>query len=956
VERPQPGVVVHAYYPGADAQTVAETVAAPIEQQINGVEKMLSMRSQCGDDGSYTLAVTFDDAVDLSQAQALTQNRVSLALPLLPDEVRRRGVTVRKRSSGVLLICCLSSPDSSYDSVFLSNYATIQLRDELVRLPGVGDLTMLGTGDYAMRLLLDPDSMAARHLTASDVVRAIEAQDVQTTGGWVTEAGTGKSSRTPVFGQTLGRLAGPEQIEDIILKTDAEGHTIRLKDVARVELGGGERQIEAFRGSKPVVVLAVHLLWEARVREVEVAVQDAVSRLRAALPKGLALDIPFDFAANLGAPNRPAKPEYLLLDLTLPTGASAERASSVLRRCESLVRGVGGVQDALALPSNPFDLFRNTPCILVQLKPLDKKPDSRDRIIEAVRNRLAQIEGVAVGLRDLSGPSRMPDCGYPVDLAVFGPDETKVKDWTGRIARRLHESSQLIDVWSGLGTHPRIYVDIDRTAMNKFGVASADVFGTLRVYLGSQQPGTFTQFGRTWQVLLQADARGGEKMDDIKRLKVRNAKGDMVPISGLVTVRTSEAAAILDRLNLYPAVEITANPAPGKPLSQVRAQCETVAEEARKEFGLPEDYRMSWLPGSVKPAQPAVTRVVAVSQPLVREVSDYEIFTGRTEASQSVEIRARVTGYLDNILFKPGAIVRRGDMLFEIDARAYQADLARCDAEVQSAQVRLKQLTAQLDRAKMLQRRQAVGQDEVERMAADHAEAEANLAARRANLEISRLNLAYTKLTSPIDGRISRPLIDAGNLVVADTTSLATVIATDPMFVSFDVDERTVLRLRSAKPEGRVKPDGRAEISVSCGLADDAGFSRQGKLDSTDIRVDPATGTLRFRAVLPNTDGILLPGMSVRVRLTTSAPHKALLVPDSSLAFDHGQSYVLVLTTHNVLQRRDVKTGPLHDGMRSVPEGLTAEDWVITDGLQRVRPGMTVKPARAAMPGARSTP
>src|ERR1700680_3364352 len=178
-----PTVEVSAVYPGANAQVVADTVAAPIEQQVNGVEDMLYMSSQCTNDGTYTLTVTFQNGVDLNMAQVLVQNRVALAQPILPDLVKRRGVTVKKKSPSVLMIVNLFSPDRSRDNLYLSNYATIQLKDELSRLRGVGDITYLGQRDYSMRIWLDPQKMTSRNLTATDVVRAIEQQNTQVAAG-----------------------------------------------------------------------------------------------------------------------------------------------------------------------------------------------------------------------------------------------------------------------------------------------------------------------------------------------------------------------------------------------------------------------------------------------------------------------------------------------------------------------------------------------------------------------------------------------------------------------------------------------------------------------------------------------------------------------------------------------------------------------------------------------------
>src|SRR5881392_1385329 len=214
-----PTVEVSAAYPGANAQVVADTVAAPIEQQVNGVENMLYMSSQCTNDGNYSLTVTFQNGVDLNMAQVLVQNRVNLAQPILPDLVKRRGVTVKKKSPSILMIVNLFSPDNSRDALYLSNYATIQLRDELSRLPGVGDITYLGQRDYSMRLWLDPEKMSVRGISANDVTRAIEQQNIQVAAGQIGQPPVPAGQVFQYTMTTLGRLADPEQFANMILKS-----------------------------------------------------------------------------------------------------------------------------------------------------------------------------------------------------------------------------------------------------------------------------------------------------------------------------------------------------------------------------------------------------------------------------------------------------------------------------------------------------------------------------------------------------------------------------------------------------------------------------------------------------------------------------------------------------------------------------------------------------------------
>jgi multidrug efflux pump subunit AcrB len=289
-----PTVEVSASYPGADAQTVANTVAAPIEQQVNGVEGMMYMSSQCTNDGAYTLTVTFKLGIDLNMAQVLVQNRVAMAQPILPDLVTRKGVSVKKKSPNVLMIVNLFSPDGSRDNLYLSNYATIQLRDELARLPGVGDITYLGQRDYSMRLWLDPKKMSKLNLSASDVVSTIQQQNAQVAAGQIGQPPVPSGQVFQYTMTTLGRLADVDQFADMTIKTDADGRIVRVRDVARIELGAqGYDQVCTLDG-RPSVALSVYQLPGTNALTTANLVRAKMEELKQRFPEGLEYAIVYD--------------------------------------------------------------------------------------------------------------------------------------------------------------------------------------------------------------------------------------------------------------------------------------------------------------------------------------------------------------------------------------------------------------------------------------------------------------------------------------------------------------------------------------------------------------------------------------------------------------------------------------------------------------------------------------
>jgi multidrug efflux pump len=288
-----PTVEVSAVYPGANAQVVADTVAAPIEQQVNGVEGMMYMSSQSANDGTYTLTVTFKPGSDLNISQVLVQNRESLAEPILPDLVKRRGISVKKKSPNVLLIVNLYATDNTRTALELSNYATIQIRDELSRLPGVGDITYLGQRDYSMRLWLDPQKMASYGLNAQDVINAVQAQNVQVAAGQIGQPPTKSGQVSQYIITTLGRLENTEQFENIVLKSNS-GRLVYLRDVANIELGAQSYDQTCTLDGKPSVALSIYQLPGSNALDVANRVKERMRQLKENFRPGIDYDIVYD--------------------------------------------------------------------------------------------------------------------------------------------------------------------------------------------------------------------------------------------------------------------------------------------------------------------------------------------------------------------------------------------------------------------------------------------------------------------------------------------------------------------------------------------------------------------------------------------------------------------------------------------------------------------------------------
>jgi RND family efflux transporter MFP subunit len=341
---------------------------------------------------------------------------------------------------------------------------------------------------------------------------------------------------------------------------------------------------------------------------------------------------------------------------------------------------------------------------------------------------------------------------------------------------------------------------------------------------------------------------------------------------------------------------------------------------------------------------------VSVSKVKLSQNVDYVDFTGRTEAKETVEIKARVTGYLMKVMFDEGKVVKEGDPLYQLDDRTYKADLAKYSGDVERYEALRERLKSDLNRARRMKVGDAISREEYDKVSGDVEQATASMASAKAAAERSKLDVGFTTVKAPITGRISKTLVTVGNLVTADSTKLTTIVSVSPMYATFDADERTVLRVQKLIKEGKFQGVRDAKVPVLLGTQIEKGYPHKGFINFVDNRIDPSTGTLRIRGEWENTDEYLTPGLFVRLRVPLGDPRPALMVADSALGMDQGIRYVYQVGSDNKVKQQTVTVGALRDGLRVVETGLKEGDVIITRGLQRVREGSTVEPTMIDMP------
>ena len=353
------------------------------------------------------------------------------------------------------------------------------------------------------------------------------------------------------------------------------------------------------------------------------------------------------------------------------------------------------------------------------------------------------------------------------------------------------------------------------------------------------------------------------------------------------------------------------------------------------------------------PSGPAVT----VSQPVQKEITEWDEYTGRFGAVDSVEVRARVNGYLNSVNFKPGQTVKKGELLFVIDPRPFRIAQDQAEAQLVQAKTAAALTAKDLDRAASLLQSKNVSEQFYDQRLQNKQSADAALKAAQANLDNARLNVEFTEVRAPVAGRVSREMVSPGNLVSGGgtgSTLLTTIVSLDPIYFYFDADEAEYLKYQRLAKAGK-RPSSRDVANpVELQLADEHDWPHKGKMDFVDNQFDAKTGTMRGRAIFENAEGVLSPGLFARIRLAGSGKYTAILLPDEAIGTDQVQRLISVVDADNKVTLRPVKLGPVVEGLRVIREGIAPEDWIVIKGVQRARAGTTVNPEHKPLPGSLS--
>jgi multidrug efflux pump subunit AcrB len=582
-------IVVEAVYPGADARTVADTVAAPFEQQVNGIENLLSMSSLSTNDGRYRLQLEFATGSNLDTAQVLVQNRITLAIPVLPQLVQQEGVQIRKKSSEPLLLIGLTSPGDRHDDVYLGNYATNPIKDELARVPGISDISLIGKRNVRVQVLLDADKLEKHQLTAEQMVDALSPASL---------IGQPPALHGPPLTITMpGSVTEPKHIEKVILKAFPNGEILRLCDVARVELTRNETgDSSATLNGHPAVVLSLYPISGTSPLQVSQAVADKVAELRAHLPDGIRLETIFDFAPSVDSKHPPTSSEHLVIDVGLAENTTAKRASQVLERAAEVVQHLSGVQDVLTLSEHPFSFPSEGSCLIVRLSSTKQHESDRQLTANAVRDKLqSQFPDATFRISLPSLSSGFPVYGFPIDMVIENRGELDDEEFFKRLdalSGAMTQSAKFMDVM--VGTGPRLvsslHFEIDRVKCTALEVDVNTAFKTVQAAIGPGVVSPINKFDSKWSFGIRLSPAILASAPDLVKLQVKNQKGQIIPLATVISVRQVTSPMVIARHNLYRSERITANRAAEVSLNEARSLCEHLAAQELE----PQQLKLVW--------------------------------------------------------------------------------------------------------------------------------------------------------------------------------------------------------------------------------------------------------------------------------------------------------------------------------------------------------------------------
>ena len=562
-EQPASGPVVRviASYPGANAQTVNEVIANPMHLQINGVEGLTRLESESRNDGTCEITLRFNAKTDANIAQILVQNRVNLAMPVLPELCMRRGIVIRKGDFGRFppVWVAVTSPAGTHDAPFLSNVAELLVKDDLHRLPGVAEVRPIGASEYRLRVWLDPDKLQARSLTAQDVITALEKQKTQVGGGVI---GTPNGQPVQLTIDKGGQKGVVDDLNSTPVKTTAAGAMVMLKDVGRVEFGTQSANFVTLNG-KPAAILALSQLSDKSVTE---TVRKAIPEIEK-MPKDVNVEVVADLTAT----------PFAVVELRLPETASRQRTQETTARAEKLIRELPGITACLAFG----EAEPNVATMLVNLTAKNAATPAD------IRKALRDIPQTAVRVSEVVGGQ-----AFPLRFALSGPDSTKVKTWAEAVAKRVGNDGLGLDVGMEPGRDvPQLQLSLDRAKLAAMGVSASDVAAAVQIAVGGAEVNDFDGLGRTVSIRIDTGAEQF-KVDDLKRLRVRSAKGDMVPLGVFADVKEAFGPPAVLQVDLWPAQRITAAVPAGKTLPDAVTRCLEAAEAERKKLDLSNRYKV----------------------------------------------------------------------------------------------------------------------------------------------------------------------------------------------------------------------------------------------------------------------------------------------------------------------------------------------------------------------------